>query len=713
MEDLFSVENLKSAAKEIGKPEDYFEFVNDEENFINLHNQLISGSYVPEPLIKIELKQKDKTRPIKLSLTKDKIVQRIISKFLTQLYDKTFSNKSYAYRPNRSALRAVNRVSDFINRGYTHVLKTDIEDFFENIDHDLLVKILKEKIKNEILIKYIIFFLKIGSFDTKNNFIEHTAGVDQGSVVSPILSNIYIDMMDKFLERHNIDFVRFADDFVVFAKSKKKAEFILRNLKRFLKLLKLSLNEEKTYITHINNGFTFLGVYFRGKYRTLDNERFEKIKQKLFSYAKENNSFENIDRYFTLISNYYLQIVKNNTAAKEEIKNLLIDSLVKAVIGQKENLKKSEIKEVLTNMKALDVFVSKSRVVDIILKRAYNLQKSVKSALNVQRSRYARKVVLSGLIHISGYGMSLGVSKNRFTLKKYGKVIKYFPVNKIKRIIVESEGFSISSNVLYKVSNLNISIDFIDKKSNPYASVTFYNASVHQLIHKQATILNTPKHLDIAKKFVYAKLKNQKNFLIYMNKYHKETDKEIKTIKEIIKNTNKAASINELMGYEGSAAAAYWNAVGKLIDKEGFERITKGAGDEVNSALNYAYAILYGKIQHALITAGLSLHISYLHSLENTKPTLVFDFMELFRSYVVDRTIVAMINKNEHIKVVKGALDDESRKNISKNIHERLATFTEYKNKSMQIENIIYSQAYEFRNHILENKPFRPFIGRY
>jgi len=340
MEDLFSVENLKSAAKEIGKSEDYFEFVNDEENFVNLHNQLISGSYIPEPLIKIDLRQKDKTRPIKLSSAKDKIVQRIISKFLTELYDKTFSNKSYAYRPNKSALKAVNRVSDFINRGYTHVLKTDIKDFFENIDHEILVKILKEKIKNEILIKYIIFFLKIGSFDTKNNFIEHSAGVDQGSVVSPILSNIYIDLMDKFLERHNVDFVRFADDFVVFAKSKKKAEFVLRNLKRFLKPLKLTLNEEKTYITHINNGFTFLGVYFRGKYRTLDNERFERIKQKLLSYAKEKNSFENIDRYFTLISNYYLQIVKNNTAAKEEIKNLLIDSLVKAVIRQKENLKK-------------------------------------------------------------------------------------------------------------------------------------------------------------------------------------------------------------------------------------------------------------------------------------------------------------------------------------------------------------------------------------
>lgn len=713
MKDIFSVENLKSAAKEIGKPEDYFEFFNNEENIIDLHNELVSGTYIPDPLIKIDLKQNKKIRPIKLSSTKDKIVQKILSKYLSDLYEKKFSNKSYAYRPGKSAVKALNRVSDYINRGYSYVIKTDIKDFFENIDHEILVKLLRNKIEDEIIIKYIIYFLKIGSFDTKNNYIEHDTGVDQGSVISPILSNIYINEMDRFLERHYIDFVRFADDFVVFAYSKQKAEFVLRNLKRFLKIIKLSLNEEKTYITHIRNGFSFLGVYFRGKYRTLDNDRFEKIKQKLFSFVNEEDVFEKIDNYFTLISNYYIHIIRNNTAAKDEIKNLLIDVLVKAVINKKEKYKKIEIKEKLTRMKSLNIFAAKNRVIDIILKRAYTLKKSVKASLNTQRSKYAKKLSLSGLMHISGYGMSLGISKNRFVLKKYGKVIRYFPLNKIKRIIIESQGFSLSSNVFYKASRLNIPIDFIDKNANPYASITFYNSSIPQLIHKQALILNTPEHLNIAKKFIYAKLRNQKNFLVYMNKYHKKTDYEIKNIKKIINYLNKAKTVNELMGYEGSAAAVYWNGIGKLINNENFERITKGAGDEINSALNYAYAVLYGKIQHALIMAGLSLHISYLHSLDRTKPTLVFDFMELFRTYIVDRTIVAMINKKEHIKVENGLLDIESKRNISKNIHERLATFVEYKNKSMQIENIIYSQAYEFKNYIVENKTYRPFIGRY
>jgi len=718
MKNIFSVSNLKNAAKEIGKSPgidsvEYDEFIKNDENFIKLHDSLISGEYVPEPLLKIDLKKDKKERPIKISSVKDKIVQRIIYNYLNELYNKAFSDKSYAYRPNKSAIKAINRVSDFIRRGYKYVLKSDIKDFFENINHDILINLLKCKIKDELLIKYIVFYLKIGAFDMKNNYLEHKVGVHQGNIISPILSNIYIDIMDKFLERHRFDFVRFADDFVIFARSEREAYFILRNLRRFLKLIKLSLNEEKTYITHINHGFSYLGVYFRGFYRTLDNDRFEKIKQKMYSYVNEENSFEKLERYFSLISSYYLKIIRENKAAKEEIKNLLIDVLIEMVKNKKEKFTKKELKEKLSLLKCLDIFIYKNKVVDLILKRSFVKPNSVKSAINKQKNRYARKFALSGIIHIRGYGLSLGISKTRFVLKKQGKTVKYFPVNKIKRILVESSAFSLSSKVLYKCSQLNISVDFIDAKANPYASVTFYNASVTQLIHKQALILNTPKHLEIAKDFVISKLKNQKNLLVYMSKYHKNIKNEISDIKKIIQKAKNAKNTDELMGYEGSAAVFYWRAFGKIIDYEHFQRTTKGAKDEINSALNYAYAILYGKIQHALITAGLSLHISYLHTLEKTKPTLVFDFIEMFRAYVADRSIIAVINKNEHLKAKDGLLDDESKKNIASKIHERLATFVEYRNKSVQIENIIYSQAYEFKNAILEDKNFKPFIGRY
>ena len=166
------------------------------------------------------------------------------------------------------------------------------------------------------------------------------------------------------------------------------------------------------------------------------------------------------------------------------------------------------------------------------------------------------------------------------------------------------------------------------------------------------------------------------------------------------------------MGIEGSSANAYWQAVGKIIQRD-FKRITKGAKDKINSALNYGYGILYGRVQYSLIKAGLNIYVSYLHSLSE-KPTLVYDLIEEFRTFIVDREIIAMINRNEKIKLNDdGYLDNETKKNIAKNIFERLATYTKYRDKQMKIENIILSQAYALKNAIVNNETYKPFIGKY
>ena len=143
-----------------------------------------------------------------------------------------------------------------------------------------------------------------------------------------------------------------------------------------------------------------------------------------------------------------------------------------------------------------------------------------------------------------------------------------------------------------------------------------------------------------------------------------------------------------------------------------FKRVTKGAKDKINSALNYAYAILYGRVQFSLIKAGLNIYVSYLHS-NDTKPTLVYDLIEEFRTFVVDREIVAMINRNEKIEVKDGLLTNEAKKIISKNIFERLASFTTYRKKQVKVENIILYQAQGLKKAILEKKKYKPFIGRY
>ncbi|WP_457560177.1 CRISPR-associated endonuclease Cas1 [Caminibacter sp.] len=704
--ELFSLNTLKTIASN-----EKIEI--SEKEIEKLYNELKSWEYFPQPVKKIEINTGKKIRPITISEKRDKLVQKILAKYLNEIYNHSFSDKSYGYRPNKGTLKAINRVGDFIRRWDRFVLKTDIKDFFETIDHEILKNILSEKIKDENLINLIVSYLKIGMvFDYE--YIDHNLGVYQGNVISPILSNIYLDKMDKFLEKEKVDFVRFADDFVILTKEKQKAEDIYKKLIDFLKEYKLSLNYEKTYISSIDSGFEFLGVYFTDKFRTIAKDRVEKINEKILSYSKLplDEFIQKMNLYYHTIKNYYLKISPHN----KFVKNAVINSCVEKIYNAKkrgEIKTKTEIKEALNKLLFLDMFQNRKKTVELIIKRAYNRLYSVEKKVKKQKKAVTKRLTLESVIHIFEYGLSLGISKNKFVLKKYGKVIKTFPFAKISRILIEGKGISISSNVIEKCAKNKIHIDFIDKKANPYASVYFYNASMSQMITKQAMVLNTTKHIELAKAFVYSKLKNQKNLLVYFDKYHNELDREIDKLKEYISNLKNAKSVDEVMGIEGIAANVYWSGFGKLIEMD-FKRVTKNAADEINAALNYGYAILYGKIQRALIEAGLSLHISYLHSLDKTKPTLVFDMIEEFRSYVVDRSVIALVNKNVELKLnSKGLLDEKSRKKIASVIYERLGSFVNYKGESVKLENVFLKEAYNLKNAILSGKKYRPFIGRY
>ena len=236
-----------------------------------------------------------------------------------------------------------------------------------------------------------------------------------------------------------------------------------------------------------------------------------------------------------------------------------------------------------------------------------------------------------------------------------------------------------------------------------------------QNINKQAKILNTPLHLELAKAFIRGKAKNQLNYIKYLNKYHKLLDKQIKSMQTNILKVKLASTINELMGYEGSISASYWDAIKLILEVPFTKRITFGAKDVVNSSLNYGYAFLYGKVQHSLVYAGLSLNISFLHSLDSKKPTLTFDMIEEFRTFIVDRTIISMLNKDEPINLGNdGLLTKPSRQLIAKNIKEKLGSYTMWKKESKKIENIIQTQSFNLAKVVNgELSKYKAFIGKY
>ena len=177
------------------------------------------------------------------------------------------------------------------------VLKTDIKDFFENINHAKLLEILRSNIKDTRIIRLIELWIKNGIFE-HFDYTSHTKGVHQGDVLSPLLSNIYLDQMDKFLERSGIEFVRYADDFVLFFSSREACEQGLARLKDFLATINLSLNEAKTSLHDKDSEFTFLGVNFKAHELSIGEDKFARILSKLIASSKKpdiTQSVENIN----------------------------------------------------------------------------------------------------------------------------------------------------------------------------------------------------------------------------------------------------------------------------------------------------------------------------------------------------------------------------------------------------------------------------------
>jgi len=710
------------------------EFKKDvKQNIDELYQELQGGSYAPQPIKKIAIpKNKIEFRPIALASVRDKVVQRALVNILEPYFDKLMSNKSYGYRRDKSPLKAIGRCKDFINRGYFWVYKTDIDNYFETINHDRLLNILEGQIEDKKIVRLISLYLQNGGFKNRN-YIEHDEGVHQGDILSPLLSNIYLNEMDRFLERKEVEFVRYADDFVLFFKKEKNIEKRVSELKEFLKTLSLKIGDDKSYQANVfERGFSFLGIYFRDKHISIDNNKLQKKVSKLFEIARESKKPESFVKKTNLfldgLSLYYLKIIDPKSTQFTVLYNGLIDASAQYVYLQKKlgKLKnKKDFKRPFEKLYLLKetTLTEHRETVERIISKGFEKYLATKSytkdekKIKLTKQKYAKSFASSSVLYVSQFGAYLGMSKNSITIKLKGKVISKMPKKQCEQIIIAGKAISISSNMVYLCVQEGIAIDFVDGRDRPFASLLSAKSAYPKMALMQLELIQQNKSIILAKKFIQGKAKNQLNYLKYLDRYHNDVQKQIESMEQKIKNNLKnAKTISQLMGYEGEISSIYWQSLVIILqEKSNFRgRETKGAKDLVNASLNYGYAILYARVQNALLKAGLALHISFLHSLQEGKPTLVYDLIEEFRAFVVDRAVISMINKNEPLKVNEnGELSKKSCHLIVQNVKERLGVYTKYKKSSKKLETIIQDQAYLLARHIRGEDRYKPFIGKY
>lgn len=268
---------------------------NLEANLASLKRALkTKGTFVPQPLRRVWI-PKDakgkKLRPLGIPAVKDRVAQEVTRRLLEPIFEPTFHECSYGFRPSRSCHQAIRRVLSFHEQGDRVTLDADIAGFFDNIPHKLIVDAVAEEVADGNILNLIKKFLAAGVMD-HGVFKPTTIGTPQGGVISPLLANIVLNKLDWRLEEAGYRFVRYADDFVVVCNDRKQAEAALTLVEKVMTELGLTLSPEKTKIASYGKGYEFLGFRLSACSRTMRPKSVEKFKMKIREITRRNNNLD-------------------------------------------------------------------------------------------------------------------------------------------------------------------------------------------------------------------------------------------------------------------------------------------------------------------------------------------------------------------------------------------------------------------------------------
>lgn len=275
--------------------------IEETEKFIKEHKnqivwQLYNRKYQPQPVRRVEIpKANGGVRKLGIPTVLDRVIQQAMVQVLSPIFEPYFSEYSYGFRPNRCCQMAIIKALEYFNDGYDWIVDIDLEKFFDNVPHDRLLRMVSDVVKDGNVVSLVNKFLKAGVM-IQGNYEDTVIGTPQGGPLSPLLSNIMLNKLDKELESRNLHFTRYADDTIILVKSEKAANRVMESITHFIeKKLGLKVNMTKTKICKPND-LKYLGFGF---YKDIKNNTYNsvphidskmKFQRKLKSLTKRSES---------------------------------------------------------------------------------------------------------------------------------------------------------------------------------------------------------------------------------------------------------------------------------------------------------------------------------------------------------------------------------------------------------------------------------------
>ena len=372
LEEILDIRNVQKALKQVisnkgaggvdgMQTDELRDYLNA--NWALLKQSILESSYRPSPVRKVEIpKPQGGMRMLGIPTVLDRLWQQCIAQWLSPRYEPEFSAGSYGFRPGRNAHQAVLQAKKYLDEGKEWIIELDLEKFFDRVNHDKLMSLLSKRIADKGTLRLIRSYLTSGIMEG-GVVSQRIEGTPQGSPLSPLLSNVMLDELDKELQMRGHSFVRYADDCSIYVRSEKSAERVLEKVTAYIEgKLKLKVNREKTKISRPNESSLLGFSFYRGKGQweiRISPKSLERIKEKMKSKTKRNdpsNAEEKIKKMEAVIRGWvnYFSIAR----AKRNMKRLDEMVRVRLRIGVWKQWKRPKTK--IKNLIKLGASISKA-----------------------------------------------------------------------------------------------------------------------------------------------------------------------------------------------------------------------------------------------------------------------------------------------------------------------------------------------------------------